>query len=58
MDIRNQAGKEIPHQYLSAEKARRVLGWRPRYELDAALRETIAWYRDFLDLPSALSVAA
>ncbi len=38
---------EIKHQYLSAEKARRVLGWRPRYTLDDGLRETIAWYREF-----------
>ncbi len=40
---------EIPHQYLSAEKARRVLNWQPRYTLDEGLDETIAWYRAFFE---------
>lgn len=47
-EIRNEAAHEIRHQYLSAEKARRLLGWRPRYEMEAALVETIAWYRNYL----------
>lgn len=51
-DIRNEAKNEIPHQYLSAAKAREVLGWSPRWELDGALAETIAWYRDFLGAES------
>ena len=47
-DVRNEARHEIRHQYLSAEKARRMLGWAPRYTLDEGLVETIRWYRDFL----------
>ncbi len=47
-DVRNQATKEIRHQYLSAEKSRRVLGWRPLFTLDEGLRPTIDWYKDFL----------
>jgi CDP-glucose 4,6-dehydratase len=47
-DVRNESVNEIPHQYLSAAKARELLGWRPCFELDEALRETIVWYRDFL----------
>lgn len=47
-DIRNTAQGEIRHQYLSAAKARRVLHWRPEYDLEAGLRETIPWYRAFL----------
>jgi CDP-glucose 4,6-dehydratase len=47
-DIRNEAVGEIHDQTLSAEKARTRLGWKPRFELDAGLRETIAWYREFL----------
>jgi CDP-glucose 4,6-dehydratase len=47
-DIRNEAQHEIPHQYLSAEKARRLLGWAPRYEFPEAMRETIAWYQAYL----------
>jgi CDP-glucose 4,6-dehydratase len=50
-DVRGQGCHEIKHQYLSAVKARDVLGWRPAYLLDDALRETIAWYRDFLAAP-------
>jgi CDP-glucose 4,6-dehydratase len=48
-----EARAEIPHQYLSAEKARRVLGWRPAYDLERGLRETIDWYREFLASPQA-----
>lgn len=48
-DVRNVARGEIRHQYLSAARARSVLGWRPTHALDAGLRETIEWYRDFLD---------
>jgi CDP-glucose 4,6-dehydratase len=47
-EIEDRAVGEIHDQYLSARKAREVLGWNPRYELDTALRETIDWYRAFL----------
>ncbi len=53
-DIRAEARNEIPHQYLSAEKARRMLGWSPRYALDDALAETIAWYRGYFASPVAV----
>ncbi len=46
--ILNQAVGEIRDQWLSAEKARRVLGWRPTYGLEAGLTETVAWYRKLL----------
>ena len=45
--VLNHASNEIRHQYLSAKKARRVLGWRPRYTLEEGLGETIAWYQDY-----------
>jgi CDP-glucose 4,6-dehydratase len=45
--IEASARAEIPYQRLSAARARDVLGWAPRYDLDAGLRETIAWYRAF-----------
>ncbi len=56
-DVRGEATNEIKHQYLSAEKARRMLAWAPRYDLDAALAETVAWYRDYFGA-AALPAAA
>jgi CDP-glucose 4,6-dehydratase len=47
-EVRNEAVNEIREQYLSAERARQVLGWRPQFTLDEGLGATIAWYRDFL----------
>ena len=46
-DIRNEAGNEIKHQYLSAAKARSTLGWTPLFSLDEGLRKTIDWYEEF-----------
>jgi CDP-glucose 4,6-dehydratase len=45
--IRSNAPNEIRHQYLSAAKARELLGWRPHYTLEQGLEKTIAWYKDF-----------
>ncbi len=46
--IANEARNEIPHQYLSAQKAREMLDWSPRLGFDEGLRRTIDWYRKFL----------
>ncbi len=46
--VLNQASAEIRNQYLSCEKARRMLDWRPGYSFAAGLRETIDWYRNYL----------
>lgn len=43
--ILSQASNEIQHQYLSAEKARNILGWKPEFTLDGGLQRTIGWYR-------------
>jgi CDP-glucose 4,6-dehydratase len=48
-DIRNEATNEIKHQYLSAEKARKMLNWSPLFTLDKALATTVDWYKEFLD---------
>ena len=47
-EIRNEASNEIRHQYLSAAKARQILGWKPSFTLDEGLRQTIQWYQNFL----------
>jgi CDP-glucose 4,6-dehydratase len=52
-EVRNEVKHEIRHQYLSAEKARRMLGWAPQFTLDEGLRRTIAWYEDFLQTEAA-----
>lgn len=45
--IRNEVTNEIRHQYLSAAKARQVLGWNPMFTLDEGLKCTIEWYERF-----------
>jgi CDP-glucose 4,6-dehydratase len=47
-EVRNEVTNEIRHQYLSAAKARRLLDWKPLFELDGGLSRTIAWYREHL----------
>ncbi|WP_445174204.1 GDP-mannose 4,6-dehydratase [Microcoleus sp.] len=46
--VLNRAKNEIKHQYLSADKARKMLGWESKYPLEEGLKETIEWYRHFL----------
>jgi len=48
-DIRNEVSNEIRHQYLSAEKARRDLGWTPMFTLNDGLSRTVEWYKDFFN---------
>lgn len=47
-DIEGRAQHEIPHQYLSAAKARAQLGWAAQFALDDALDATVNWYRAVL----------
>ena len=42
--ILGTAKNEIPHQFLSASKARKKLGWTPRFNFDEGLKRTVAWY--------------
>lgn len=47
--VAHEAVCDRPHEArllrLDATKAQIVLGWRPRWRLDHALEETVAWYR-------------
>jgi len=45
--ILNSAKGEIRNQYLSSAKAESLLHWKPAYDLDRGLLETIKWYQDF-----------
>lgn len=47
--ILDETSNEIEHQYLNAEKARTVLGWRADNSLDVGLQRTIEWYSAFLN---------
>ncbi len=50
--IQDNAPNEIPSQYLSAARAREVLGWRPKFSLEEGLRRTIGWYGEFFQSAS------
>lgn len=52
--VANQPRNEIRSQYLSAEKAHRLLGWQPLFSMDEGLRRTIAWYQDFFNGQASL----
>jgi CDP-glucose 4,6-dehydratase len=56
-DVLNQASNEIRHQFLSAERARKVLNWKPHYTLESGLDRTLGWYREFLGAPAAMAQA-
>lgn len=48
-EVRSEARHEIALQALSAEKARRLLGWSPTFSLDEGLRRTVGWYTQALE---------
>ena len=48
--ILGTAVNEIDRQYLSINKAKRILNWEPKYSLEQGLKETIKWYERFLKL--------
>ena len=59
--VRNEASHEIQRQYLDCTKARTRMGWHPDYTFEAGLRETIEWYRGWLERatqPSAHSAGS
>lgn len=53
LKILNESKNEIRKQYLSAKKARRMLGWQPTFTLDEGIDKTIDWYRSFFNKNSA-----
>ncbi|MBI5554901.1 MAG: GDP-mannose 4,6-dehydratase [Elusimicrobia bacterium] len=45
--ILDQAQYEIKDQYLASGKARKILGWKPKYTLEQGLVNTIDWYNRY-----------
>jgi CDP-glucose 4,6-dehydratase len=54
--ILNQANNEIQHQYLSAERSHRELGWQPDFTLEDGLKRTIGWYQSYFGVKTASNV--
>ena len=50
IEVLSQSKGEIKDQYLSIEKAKKILKWSPHYGLEDGLRETIDWYYNFFGL--------
>ena len=46
--ILNKVQGEIKHQYLSNEKSKALLNWKPKHTIDQSLVKTIMWYKSFL----------
>jgi len=46
--ILDEVKNEIKDEYLSAKKAKRMLGWKPAETLETGLAKTINWYQTFL----------
>lgn len=47
--VLDQATNEIRNQYLSSQKARKVLGWKPRFTINDGIDRTIQWYIDYFN---------
>ena len=47
--ILDEAKGEIKNQYLDSSKAKKLLGWQPKYSLEQGLKETICWYIEFFE---------
>jgi len=47
-DIRDVAQGEISYQQLDVTRARNRLDWAPNFSMEEGLKQTIAWYRNFL----------
>ncbi|MEH7179237.1 NAD-dependent epimerase/dehydratase family protein [Neobacillus vireti] len=47
--MQNQTRYENKQNYLSAKKARDLLGWKPVYDFDSGLSKTIEWYRRYFN---------
>lgn len=40
---------EIDEQYLSSMKAKKILNWSPKYDLDTGLKESFIWFTEYFE---------
>ncbi len=45
--ILGEAKNEIDRQYLDSQKAKKILNWEAKYDIEFGLKETINWYKDY-----------
>lgn len=45
-EVQGEVQNEIANQSLDTRKARELLGWEPKWSLEAGLKETVEWYRE------------
>jgi CDP-glucose 4,6-dehydratase len=47
-EVQQDCPDRLDNLYTSSEKARRILGWRPRHTVEEAVITSVRWYRGFL----------
>lgn len=45
--IKDERVAEITSQYVSFNKAKRLLGWEPKNDLTKGIRKTLSWYKEY-----------
>jgi CDP-glucose 4,6-dehydratase len=45
--ILGEAKNEIDKQYLDSQKAKKILNWEAKYDINSGLNETIDWYKTY-----------
>lgn len=45
--VKEERVAEIKAQYVSFKKAKRILGWEPKFDLSKGLKETMEWYKNY-----------
>jgi CDP-glucose 4,6-dehydratase len=39
---------EISSQYVSSRKVQKMLGWKPKIDINEGLKKTVSWYFEYL----------
>jgi CDP-glucose 4,6-dehydratase len=46
----NEVKNEIKNQFLSSEKASKVLDWEARYSFEEGIKKTYMWYKKYFEV--------